>query len=115
MTQTIQIFGNIANLPSGSRSITESINLLNPIDQTLSIILSAGANLISIPAGASIVLLTPNPSELVASTFSLKNISSDSGFPINTKQSSLLSLGNQTSFIINSTATMSLPLEIVFL
>jgi len=113
----VTLSGNVTGGLDGARSFGPiTITTAAGIPETLPVTLAIGANTVSIPTGATLVMFVPpngaNPiaNPAFGGTLTLKGVTGDTGVVISNKNPTLVpfdSLNSSASFVINSTAVGS--------
>jgi hypothetical protein len=114
----LTLAANVVGGSDGARSFGPLVITTNAaVIQTLTVALTNGANTITIPTGATcVVLLPPNApsstsvgSQTFSGTLTLKGVSGDTGSAISNKWPTMLAFDTApASLVVNSTATGSL-------
>lgn len=103
---TVTIQGSVTGLPTGSKIFQASVTSAAAVDHTLTQDLSAGANTITIPSGATCVMITPPSGNTQALT--LKGVSGDTGIAISKTKPTLLSFDTPpANFVINAAGSVT--------
>lgn len=115
---TLTIAGNVSGAPSGTRTIGPvQILFTAAVDVLTSVALANGATTVTVPTGATCVVLfppnaaTPKPNPNFGGALTVKGISGDTGVPISNTTFSVLSWDLATApanFVIASTASGTL-------
>jgi len=117
-TGNVVISGNVSGSPVGNRNFGPSSIIANTaVDATMVVSLSAGANTITVPTGATVCVIAgpnavnpiPNPTSAVVLT--IKGVTGDTGIAISAKWPTLLSWDTApATFVINATITATVEL-----
>lgn len=110
-TGVVTIAGNTSGSPLGSRTITPlPIIATAAVDQTQVVALSSGNNTITVPTGATCVVIvgpngtSPQPNPASATVLTLKGVAGDTGVVMSAKWPTVLSWDTApASFVINAT------------
>lgn len=98
---TISIQGTITGLPTGTKTYAGSIPCASAVGEIHDLILASGDNTITVPTGATAVLIQPPATNAVA--LKLKGDAADVGVKISKTLPTLLSLDQtQATFIVNA-------------
>lgn len=120
----LSISANVSGQPTGQRTFGPMvITAPSAVDATNVIALSIGANTITIPTGATSMVITgpnavyPNPNPAYGGTLTIKGVSGDTGIPISAKNPTVLEWDPVTlppaTMIIN--ASVATTIEIFYM
>ena len=106
MAGTLTISGQQTGTPEGSDTISLTISL-GSVFEELPVALASGANTITVPTGATGVIVIPPVANTVALT--LKGIAGDTGIPLSLTQPSVLTFpaSPPASIVVNAASLMS--------
>jgi hypothetical protein len=114
MAGTLTISGTQSGIPSGSRAFSVSIpGPLSNNEATTNVALASGANTITVPTGATGVLIIPPAAN--AQTLTLKGVTGDTGVPISPSQPSLIMFATAPPATIVVTAGGAIASETAFI
>lgn len=108
---TITITGQINNLPSGSKTIGP-LNIVSAaaIGVVQDLVLAVGANTITVPTGATgVIIVPPNPN---ANTLILKGVAGDTGTTLASTLPTLLCIATGVaSFVLQASGLTAIELS----
>ena len=115
-TGTVTVSGNVTGGPDGSRSFGPFTSYSSAaITETLPVALSVGANTITVPTGATVMILNPpngtnpTPNPAYGGTLTLKGVSGDTGVPLSNTRVSVISWDTApSSVVVNASSTGTL-------
>ena len=110
---TLTIAANVLGLSSGTKSISGLITTQSAVGEVLDVALATGDNPISIPAGATAVMITPPAGNITA--IKIKGATGDAGVLIHKTFPTLLALDPMAVLILNAAAALSATVELNFL
>lgn len=110
-TGNVIVSGNVTGNPGGARSFgPQTITAPAAVEQDQTIALSSGNNTITVPAGATCVIVygpnavSPTPNPAYGGVLTLKGVAGDTGTVISAKWPCLLAWDTPpASFVINAT------------
>jgi hypothetical protein len=109
----VTITGTVTGGPAGGKFFGGSVFSSSAIGETLDLVLSSGDTTVSVPSGATGVLITPPATG--GSTYKLKGAGGDTGVQLHATNPTLLCLASgQTSIIINSAGACTGAMEFSF-
>ncbi len=110
----ISITGSVTGLPTGTKKLAGQIISTTAISIITDVILASGDNTITVPTGATAVLIQPPLANAIALT--LKGAGGDTGILLHKIYPTLVSLSaGQTTLIINAGSLMTLVTEFNFI
>lgn len=102
-TGTVTIAATVSGLPSGAKSFSFAYGpITGAVGEILDVALSTGNNTITVPAGATWLLIVPPSGNAIQLT--LKGVSGDTGFALDLTRATLLPLTAGTTSVILSAA-----------
>lgn len=113
MSSPLQISGNFPNA-IGNINVNVTQLVIAPVGQVLAIALASGNNVISVPAGTTLVIIVFPPSN--GQTVTLKGVAGDTGILLNKNGLNILTPDSSVSaFTIVAGAAIALNTLIYFL
>lgn len=118
-TGNLTVTGNVSGQPTGQRTFGPMVVVASAaVDATNVIALGVGANTITIPAGATSMVITgpnavyPVPNPPYAGTLTIKGVAGDTGIPISAKWPTVLEwdtvVGPPATIVINATVVCTI-------
>ena len=112
-TGTITIIGSVTGLASGTKTISGTISSSAAVGTISDTVLASGANTITVPSGATAVVIQPPSGNTILVTF--KGVSGDTGVALHKTQPSVIALDSSvTSFVLTAASGFSSATEISF-
>ena len=112
-TGTVTIAATVSGLPTGAKSFSFAYGpIVGAVAEILDVALTTGNNTITVPTGATWMLIAPPSGNTVQIT--LKGASGDTGFGLDLTRATLLPLGAGTTSVILNAAGGVTP-EISFI
>lgn len=112
-TGTITIAATVSGLPTGAKSFSFAYGpIVGAVGEILDVPLATGNNTVTVPTGATWMLIAPPSGNTVQIT--LKGSSTDAGFALDLTRATLLPLPASTlSVILNASGTVTPELSFV--
>lgn len=98
---------------SGAVSINLQWTIVTPVDSRSLLSLASGANTITVPAGATFLVISP-PTTNTTITLTLKGVTGDTGVQIAKATPTVLSLGTVSTFCLTASGILA-GVEFIFL
>ncbi len=108
---TVTIAGTVTGLPSGTKTLTGTLTSVAAVGTVQELTLASGANTVTVPTGATAVLITPPAGNTVLVT--LKGVTGDTGVPLHKTFPTLLPLDSTvTTFCLTAASLFASPVEL---